>query len=69
MIAEVNEHYEGQYSDVMTLQMLVAQLPKINAQVQCSKYGSSDLAVHLAFLLAAKPRRSMGHSDMIGGIK
>ena len=33
MIAEVNEHYEGQYSDVMTLQMLVAQLPKINAQV------------------------------------
>ena len=33
MIAEVNERYERQYSDVMTLQMLVAQLPKINAQV------------------------------------
>lgn len=34
MIAEVNERYERQYSDVMTLQMLVAQLPKINAQIE-----------------------------------
>ena len=34
MIAEVNERYERQFSDVMTLQMLVAQLPKINAQVR-----------------------------------
>ena len=34
VIAEVNARYERQYSDVMTLQMLVAQLPKINAQIE-----------------------------------
>ena len=37
MIADVNDRYERQYSDVMTLQMLVAQLPKINAQVPSPK--------------------------------
>ena len=34
MISEVNERYERQYSDVMTLQMLVAQLPRVNAQIE-----------------------------------
>ena len=41
MIAEVNEVNERQYSDVMTLQMLVAQLPKINAQVPNGLHNTS----------------------------